>query len=144
MGQPIPKRRVVTIKISNLDEVIKILKPAYKWDREYSKVLFLDSNLDLIEIFEVPFDISTKYEVSFNPYVIFSRAKKINAKYLILSHSHPFSNAIGSSLADIKATRNMIAMAKRYKLKVLDHIILSQNWHLSLREDGTFSALSEN
>lgn len=68
---------------------------------------------------------------------VFKPAIVIGAAAIILFHNHPSGDPCPSE-ADIKVTRDLINAGKLLKIEVLDHIILGQDNHKSLRELGYF------
>jgi DNA repair protein RadC len=53
-------------------------------------------------------------------------------------HNHP-SGDPSTSDADIKVARDPISAGQLLKIKILDHLIIGQSLHLSLRECGYFA-----
>lgn len=69
---------------------------------------------------------------------IFRSAIVMNAAKIILAHNHPSGDPTPSS-ADIKMTRDLIRAGQLLKIDLLDHIIIGNPGHISLRELGYFS-----
>ncbi len=59
------------------------------------------------------------------------------ASAVVLLHNHPGGDPTPSD-ADIKATRDLIRAGQLLKIEVLDHVIVGQNRHCSLRQMGYF------
>lgn len=59
------------------------------------------------------------------------------AAAIVLMHNHPSGDATPSE-ADIKITRDLIRAGQLLKLEVLDHVIVAQGRHSSLRALGYF------
>jgi DNA repair protein RadC len=59
------------------------------------------------------------------------------AAAIVLMHNHP-SGEPQPSEADIKVTRDLIRAGQLLKIEVLDHVILGNPSHCSLRELGYF------
>ena len=57
---------------------------------------------------------------------------------LILMHSHPSGNPSPSD-ADIRVTRDLMRAAQLLKLEFIDHVIVGDNCHTSLRAQGYMS-----
>ncbi len=66
---------------------------------------------------------------------IFRLAVITAASAIVLTHNHPSGDPTPSE-ADIKITRELIRAGKILKIEVLDHIIIGQPNHCSLRELG--------
>ena len=56
---------------------------------------------------------------------------------IVLMHNHPSGEAMPSE-ADIKVTRDLIRAGQLLKIEVLDHVIIGNNQHVSLRDSGYF------
>ena len=72
-----------------------------------------------------------------HPREIFRTAIAANASAIMLMHNHP-SGEPSPSEADIKVTRDLIRAGQLLKLDVLDHIVVGNPTHASLRELGYF------
>ena len=59
------------------------------------------------------------------------------APALVLMHNHPSGEPVPSE-ADIKITRDLIRAGQLLKIEVLDHVIIGNPNHVSLRELGYF------
>jgi DNA repair protein RadC len=68
---------------------------------------------------------------------VFRLAIMTAANSIILMHNHPSGNETPSS-ADLKVTNDLIRAGQILKIEVLDHVILGQPGHVSLREQGFF------
>ena len=58
--------------------------------------------------------------------------------HVALTHNHP-SGDPSPSEADIKVTRDLIRAGQLLKIEVLDHVIIGNPRHASLRELGYFA-----
>jgi DNA repair protein RadC len=72
-----------------------------------------------------------------HPREVFRGAVVAAASALILIHNHP-SGEPQPSEADIKVTRDLIRAGQLLKIEVLDHVIMGNPKHSSLRELGYF------
>lgn len=70
-----------------------------------------------------------------DPRVIFAAAIKSCATSIILAHNHPSGNLTPSE-ADISLTRKLKDGGLILDIKVLDHIILSQEGYYSFTDEG--------
>jgi DNA repair protein RadC len=57
-----------------------------------------------------------------------------NATSVLLCHNHP-SGILQTSVADINLTKRLVKALKLFSISVNDHIILTRDNYLSLRED---------
>jgi DNA repair protein RadC len=72
-----------------------------------------------------------------HPISVFRLAVMTCAPALVLMHNHPSGDATPSE-ADIKITRDLIRAGQLLKIEVLDHVIIGNPNHTSLRELGYF------
>jgi DNA repair protein RadC len=72
-----------------------------------------------------------------HPREVFRAALIAAASALVLMHNHP-SGEPQPSEADTKVTRDMIRAGQLLKIEVLDHVIIGNQRHCSLRELGYF------
>ncbi|MEG0730583.1 MAG: JAB domain-containing protein, partial [Cetobacterium sp.] len=101
--------------------------------KEEFKVIFLNSANHLIEaetLFSGTIDKSAIY-----PREIVKKALQHNARSLIFAHNHPSGN-LKPSKKDIEVTKELEALLKVVDVKVLDHIIITRDSHLSFLEEG--------
>jgi DNA repair protein RadC len=81
--------------------------------------------------------IGTLDTILCHPREIFRLAVMASAAAIVIAHNHP-SGDPSPSEADIKITRDLIRAGQLLKIEVLDHIILGQPSHSSLRSLGYF------
>ena len=80
---------------------------------------------------------STMDRLLVHPREVFRTAIASGASALVLMHNHP-SGQPQPSEADIRVTRELIRAGQLMKMDVLDHIIVGNPHHASLRELGYF------
>lgn len=71
------------------------------------------------------------------PREVFRLAVATAAAAVVLAHNHPSGDPTPSE-ADIKVTRDLIRAGQLMKIEVLDHIVMGNPNHTSLREQGYF------
>jgi len=81
--------------------------------------------------------IGTMDTLLVHPREVFRCAVVAAASALILMHNHPSGESTPSE-ADIKVTRDLIRAGQLIKIEVLDHVIMGNPKHSSLRELGYF------
>ncbi len=99
-------------------------------DKEQFRILFLDHREMLIRD-EVQ-QVGTINHTPVYPREVIKRALEVSASYLILVHNHPSGDPTPSS-ADIRMTREIVAIAKPLGIEVSDHIIIGRHGHVSFR-----------
>lgn len=72
-----------------------------------------------------------------HPLTVFRLAVVTSAAAMVLMHNHPSGESTPSE-ADIKVTRDLIRVGQLLKIEVLDHVIMGNPGHTSLRELGYF------
>lgn len=72
-----------------------------------------------------------------HPREVFKPAIVGSAQAIIVMHNHP-SGESQPSEADIKVTRDLIKAGQILRIEVLDHVIVGNGQHTSLRELGYF------
>jgi DNA repair protein RadC len=80
--------------------------------------------------------IGTATETLASPRDIFREVIRQGATRVIIAHNHPSGN-LEPSDADIELTRQMLAGAQLLAIPMLDHLILGNGTHQSLRETTT-------
>jgi DNA repair protein RadC len=81
--------------------------------------------------------IGTMDTLLVSPREVFRGAVIGGAAALILMHNHP-SNEPTPSEADIKVTRDLIRAGQLLKIEVLDHVVMGNPSHSSIRSLGYF------
>jgi len=72
-----------------------------------------------------------------HPREVFRLAVAASASAMVLAHNHPSGDPTPSE-ADVKVTRDLIRAGQILKIEVLDHIIIGNPNHNSLRALGYF------
>lgn len=67
----------------------------------------------------------------------------VNAVYFVLIHNHPSGSTLPSK-SDIIATETLLLAARKFNLTLLDHIIVSPNDYMSLRDFLSLNSPSSN
>jgi DNA repair protein RadC len=70
-----------------------------------------------------------------DPRVILKKALEEDATSLVLSHNHP-SGSLKPSRADEELTKKIIEAAKYFDIKIIDHIIVSEEGYYSFADEG--------
>ena len=79
--------------------------------------------------------IGTMDTLLVHPREVFRAAVVGSAAAVVLMHNHP-SGEPSPSEADIKVTRDLVRAGQLLKIEVLDHVIIGNPGHASLREMG--------
>ncbi|MDD2252107.1 MAG: DNA repair protein RadC [Dehalococcoidales bacterium] len=122
------------ISYSSAEDVFDYLKISIaSRPREVFKVLYLNNRNQLIEektLFEGTVNRSAVY-----PREVMQDALREHASALIFAHNHP-SGCLEPSPEDKNLTRTLVFAAIFMQLKVLDHLIITQDGYYSFAEHG--------
>ena len=70
-----------------------------------------------------------------DPRVVYTTALKCSACNIILAHNHPSGNTSPSE-DDIRMTKKLFMAGELLDIVLLDHIILTDKSHFSMKEEG--------
>ncbi len=137
--------RVCLVRDGASYEIIKISKPAdahelvkdelVNSDREILLSVMLTVKNDLIGVETASIGSITASTTT--PRDIFKSAILANAVAIIVCHNHPSGELIPSK-NDIEITKQLIAAGDILGIKVLDHLIVSNQGYRSLRDNYKF------
>ena len=124
-------------KISTSSDCYKLFLK--QWDTnklefvEQFKVMLLNRANKVLGIYEV--STGNVSGCIADPKQIFCAAIKANASSLVACHNHPSGN-LKPSIADETLTRKLVQAGNFLDLKVLDHIIISNEGYFSFSDEG--------
>lgn len=104
-------------------------------DRPHEELhaIFVDSNVGFLA--EELVSIGSVGSVEARISTIMRRAIELGAAGIFLVHNHPSSNPM-ASMEDIKATQQIVTVARALDVEILDHLIIAGNVVVSMRELG--------
>jgi DNA repair protein RadC len=79
--------------------------------------------------------VGTMDTILCHPREVFRLAIMASASAIVIAHNHPSGEPTPSE-ADIKITRDLIRAGQLLKIEVLDHIVMGNPNHTSIRELG--------
>ena len=124
-------------KIYSSEDAYKYLLPTYKEGticyKEYFKVLFLNQSNQILGYTLISEGGIT--ETCADVRLIMQAALLTNSVALILTHNHPSGN-LKPSPEDIRLTKQVRDAAQLMRIKVLDHIILTDTEYYSFADEG--------
>jgi len=124
------------IKINNESDAYELVKDELiNSDREILLSVMLTVKNDLIGVETV--SIGSVTASTTTPRDIFKSAILANAVAIIVCHNHP-SGELVPSKNDIEITKQLIAAGELLGIKVLDHLIVSNQGYRSLRDNYKF------
>lgn len=102
-------------------------------DRELFIAMFLDrkNNLNAVETVH----IGGSHQVHIDCKMIFKAALLASAEGVILVHNHPTGDP-NPSAEDLELTRRMVSAGDIIGIEVMDHIILGNQKHFSMKASG--------
>ena len=124
-------------KIYSSEDAYKYLLPTYKEGticyKEYFKVLFLNQASQILGYTLISEGGITDTTVDVR--VILQAALLTNSVAIILAHNHPSGN-LKPSRQDMDITKQVRDAAQFMRIKILDHIILSDTEYYSFADEG--------
>jgi DNA repair protein RadC len=123
----------VVVNASN--DIAQYLQSALKdYRHEVFAVIFLN-RANKIKHFEIVSEGGITGTVA-DPRIILKKALDEDAVSIILCHNHP-SGSLKPSRADEQLTTKIKEAAKYFDIRVMDHIIVSENGYYSFADEGT-------
>jgi DNA repair protein RadC len=120
--------------IKSAVDVARLMGPEMQaLDREHFKILLLNTKNQVIQVQTV--SVGSLNASIVHPRECFRPAIAAQANAIILVHNHP-SGDVEPSKEDENLTRRLISAGEIVGIKVLDHVIIAGNRHLSLMEKG--------
>ncbi|RLA69549.1 MAG: hypothetical protein DRG24_08260 [Epsilonproteobacteria bacterium] len=120
-------------KITSAESVYELLHEYTAKKQEYFLVLTLNGASHLIE--KRIISIGTLNQSLVHPREVFADAISDRAAGIIIAHNHP-SGQLEASHEDKMVTKRLKEVGKLMGIELLDHVILTRDGFLSLREEG--------
>ncbi|WP_345990441.1 DNA repair protein RadC [Sulfurimonas sp. HSL1-2] len=121
------------VKITSAVDVYELLREYGSKKQEYFIALALDGASHLIEKRVV--SIGTLNQSLVHPREVFADAVADRAAGIIIAHNHPGGQLVPSR-EDVAVTRRLREAGTLLGIELLDHVILTRDGFLSLREEG--------
>ncbi|MFC3353738.1 JAB domain-containing protein [Sphingobacterium zeae] len=123
--------------VNSSAKIAKLLRDIWDDDTiqlfETFKVIFLNAQIKILGVMDIGLGGTDSTPVDVRR--IFSTALLCNSVNIILSHNHPSGN-LQPSNADRLITSRIIEAGELLNIKVLDHIIITDNGYLSFTDEG--------
>jgi DNA repair protein RadC len=103
--------------------------------KEYFMTVLLDARAQVIKICET--SVGSLDTTVVHPREVFKEAISASAASVIFVHNHP-SGDVSASEQDIGLTKRLIEAGQIIGIEVLDHIIVADNKHSSMKAKGLF------
>jgi DNA repair protein RadC len=124
------------VKITNFIHAINVLEPFYENYIDYKEVsfaIFLNKANHVLAVSKI--SEGGLCSTVIDQKILFQYALKVNAQSIIISHNHPSGNKTPSE-ADKKITNQMVNAGLILEIKILDHLILTNEGYTSFAEEG--------
>ncbi len=132
-GDPSPDNKTV---IKNPVDVAALVKNKLNGKKkEYFMTVLLDTRARVIKICET--SVGSLDTSIVHPREVFKEAISASAASVIFVHNHP-SGDTSASEQDIGLTKRLVEAGQIIGIEVLDHIIIGDNKHLSMKASGLF------
>lgn len=121
--------------LSSLD-AFRHLRPLFSWTQEEVYIVALNVGRAPIEtklLFRGTVDFCL-----FHPRDVFRFVIQHNASSFIIAHNHPSGDPT-PSYQDIVITKKLFQAARLFQVELIDHLILTEDRYLSLKELGFLS-----
>lgn len=99
--------------------------------QEVVVVADLDGNNQIMKVREITQGLANQSQI--HPREVFRGAIMNNAVSILVAHNHPSGN-LEPSESDLIATRRLVEVSKTIGIPVMDHIIVSADGFMSIRE----------
>ena len=118
------------------EEAVSVVKGRLKdKKKEYFLALSLDTRNQLIKVSEI--SVGSLDTNIVHPREVFKEAISASAASVIFVHNHPSGDPTASE-DDIKLTQRLAEAGEIVGIDVLDHVIIGDKRHLSLKREGLF------
>jgi DNA repair protein RadC len=84
--------------------------------------------------------LGTQRTVLIDPMEVYHRALLRRAASIVVIHNHP-SGSLKPSRADKTATEKLVEASRFLNIKLLDHLIISEDEYFSFLDEGVFETL---
>ncbi len=121
------------VKITSAADVHRELSEYITKKQEYFLCITLDGASHIIE--KRIISIGTLNQSLVHPREVFSDAITDRAAGIIIAHNHP-SGQLEASIEDKRVTKRLKEVGTIMGIELLDHVILSRDGYLSLRDEG--------
>ena len=126
-------------KITSAKDVYEELKEYHNKKQEYFLALYLDGANHLIQTKIITIGILNQSLV--HPREVFSYAIEKRCASIIVAHNHP-SGILEASNEDINVTKRLKESGKILGIELIDHLIITNDGFVSLKEEGVLWIIS--
>lgn len=128
--------KITGTEMSDFRKICGYFKELYQYEkREVVRLAMLDEHLRLIRIATVAEGEPTAARISVRR--ITETAFRAGCNTIILAHNHPRGSA-RISAEDAAVTRELVGILRQFDIRLVDHIVVSGEEAVSMRECGVF------
>ena len=121
-------------ELNSTKAVYNFIKPYItSRQKEHFIVVCLDSRRRFLGVDNI--SIGTINQSIVHPREVFKPAINRNASFVVLVHNHP-SGDVNPSLDDLTTTERLVDAARMIGIPIVDHVIVSDDGYLSLRDNS--------
>ncbi len=124
-----------TILVFSPQEILAELKDIRNSKKEHFVAFYLDVRNRIIK--KETISMGTINASLVHPREVFEPAVRYTAASIILAHNHP-SGISTPSAEDLKLNNRLIKVGELLGIDIIDHIIIAEKEHVSLKEKGYF------
>ena len=121
------------VKLNDPKKVFEFYRFKISRFQEEFYCIYLDAKKRVIE--QKLLFIGTVNHSMVHPRDVFKEAYNSNSAFIICIHNHP-SGDVNPSLDDVKVTQRLVEIGNLMGIRVVDHIIVSENNYYSFLENG--------
>jgi len=114
-------------------DIASLVRDIADQDREHFVVVLLNTKNRVLGIDQV--SVGTLDASLVHPREVFKAAILANAASVVVCHNHPSGDPTPSA-EDVRISKALKQAGEIISISVLDHVILTSDSHLSLREEG--------
>jgi DNA repair protein RadC len=133
LGKRIFRHTPPPVVVHQPTDALDLLQDIRTKKREHIVLLLLNARGHLLKRLTVA--IGSLNQVVIEPRDVYAEAVQLPCSSLLLAHNHPSGDPTPSQ-ADIVFTHQIAAAGQVLGIEVIDHLILTEQTHLSLREAG--------
>ena len=130
-GNGVPAPAAKKTKIRKPNDALPFLAQIRTLEQECVMVLTLDGNNQVINTHIATMGLANQSQI--HPRETYKWAIRSNAVSIMIAHNHPSGN-LEPSESDLVATRRLVEVSKTIGIPLLDHLIVSSEGFVSLRE----------
>jgi DNA repair protein RadC len=123
------------VVVEAAEDILPLVLDIVDKKQEYLVCITLNGANEVIEKRVITVGLLNKNQI--HPREVFADAISDRAASVILAHNHP-SGVVEPSSDDIVSTKQLADSGKMIGIEVLDHVIVTRNGYLSLKETGFF------